>query len=265
MKGKRMAVLSVVVANMLVVVALAALGAGQAGGAGAAGLDTAPRQVVTQTVNLAPSKDNTLYESELGTLSNGKGEYLFAGNNNNGAARRAVLAFDVAGALPAGATVITAELTLRMSKGQLGAPPAAVSLHALQKAWGEGASDAIGEEGAGALAQTGDATWLHSFFDTATWAQPGGDFGAALATTIVGQPDTYTWASAALSADVQAALDSPANHYGWLLLGDESGNGAARRFDSRENATVADRPRLTITYSAEAAAAQRAFVPVVMR
>jgi len=261
--GKRMAVLSIIVANMLVVAALAALGAGQA--AAAAGPGGAPRQVVTETVSLEASKDNTLYQSELGTLSNGKGEYLFAGNNNNNAPRRAVLAFDVAGTLPPGATVITAELTLQMSKAQLGAPVTAVSLHALQKEWGEGDSDAIGEEGAGALAQPGDATWLHAFFDTATWTQPGGDFGAALATTMVGQPGPYRWAATALTANVQAALDNPGGFHGWLVLGDESALGTARRFDSRENATAGNRPRLTITYVAEAATEQRAYVPVVLR
>ena len=64
------------------------------------------------TVVLTPSRDNTLYESPTGELSNGAGEYLFAGSTLNGNRRRALLAFDVAGQLPAEATIESATLTL---------------------------------------------------------------------------------------------------------------------------------------------------------
>uniref|UniRef100_UPI0035B4BD31 DNRLRE domain-containing protein n=1 Tax=Promineifilum sp. TaxID=2664178 RepID=UPI0035B4BD31 len=126
--------------------------------AGALAVAAAPSRapaVITQTVTLAPLKDNTLYESATGALSNGAGQYLFAGQTANDLTRRAALAFDLSG-LPAGATVTAATLTLSMSKTIAGETP--VTLHALQKAWGEGASDALGEEGAGAAALTGDAT-----------------------------------------------------------------------------------------------------------
>ncbi|MCB0156088.1 MAG: hypothetical protein KDF65_14935, partial [Anaerolineae bacterium] len=53
--------------------------------------------LLTQTVQLTPSQDTSLYE-ESGNLSNGQGDYLFigvtaSGNGNN--IRRALLAFDV--------------------------------------------------------------------------------------------------------------------------------------------------------------------------
>jgi hypothetical protein len=218
-----------------------------------------PAVTITQTLVLSPAKDNTLYQSELGTLSNGAGQFLFAGNTDSDAIRRGLLAFDLSG-IPAGATVLSATLTLTMSKSIAGETP--VALHALAADWGEGAADAAGEEGFGATAGPGDATWLHTFHDTALWAQPGGDFAAApSAVTPVGGPGIYAWSSPALVADVAAWLADPAVNFGWALLGDETTNRTAKRFDSREN-EPANRPRLAITYTV---ATEQAFVPVIVR
>ena len=219
----------------------------------------APGATTTQTVTLTPAKDNTLYEDEQGALSNGAGQYLFAGNTSNGATRRGLLAFNLSG-IPADATIISASLSLTMSKSIAGETP--VALHALAADWGEGASDAPDEEGEGTAAQTGDATWLHTFFNTGQWAQPGGDFDPApSAVTTVGGPGVYTWDSAALAGDVIAWLANPTGNFGWALLGDESANRTAKRFDSREN-DPANRPRLTITYIIPT---DWSFVPVVLR
>lgn len=219
----------------------------------------APGAITTQTIMLTPAQDNTLYEDEQGALSNGAGQYLFAGNTSSGSTRRGLLAFDLIG-IPADATIISASLTLTMSKSIAGETP--VALHALAADWGEGASDAPDEEGEGTAAQTGDATWLHTFFNTGQWAQPGGDFDPApSAVTVVGGPGAYTWNSAALAGDVIAWLADPSGNFGWALLGDESANRTAKRFDSREN-VAANRPRLTVTYMV---GAERVFTPVVVR
>ena len=218
-----------------------------------------PRAAVTETVALTPALDNTLYESTLGTISNGAGQHFFAGTTGNGGVRRGLLAFDLS-SIPAGATVLSATLTLTMSKTIAGETP--VALHALTAAWGEGTSDALGEEGAGATATPGDATWLHTFFDTDLWANPGGDFDPApSAVTPVDGPGVYEWASPALVADVAGWLANPSGNFGWALLGDESANSTAKRFDSREN-DAANRPRLTVTYTV---AVERVFTPVVVR
>src|SRR5437867_1594192 len=55
-------------------------------------------------VMLAPSKDNTLYQTVDGSLSNGVGRYVFAGETAVGTLRRAVMEFDIACNIPAGAT-----------------------------------------------------------------------------------------------------------------------------------------------------------------
>lgn len=219
-----------------------------------------PAAVITQTVVLEPAKDNTLYESELGAVSNGAGQHLFAGMTNDERLRRAVLSFDLS-TVPPGAEVHSATLALHVSRTVSGETP--VTVHALQRDWGEGDSDAPGEEGAGALAEPGDATWVFTFFNTARWTTTGGDFDAApLATTSVGAVGDYAWSSPELAADVQRWLDDPSQNFGWIVLGDEATDGTAKRFDSRENPTQAQRPRLTITYLFDGSLL---FAPVVMR
>lgn len=200
----------------------------------------------THTITLIPRQDNTLYESDLGTISNGAGEFLFAGHTQKGEARRALLAFDLSG-IPVGSTVLSATLTLTMSKSIAG--DTAMAVHALTADWGEAASNALGEEGAGALALPGDATWLHGFFDTTRWTAPGGDFAAtASAVATVGGAGAYAWSSPGLAADVAAGLADPAGNFGWIVLGDETAAGTAKRFDSRESAP-AQRPRLVVVYA----------------
>jgi hypothetical protein len=68
-------------------------------------------------VTLAASRDNTLFEED-GALSNGAGDHIFAGLTKDGVRRRALIAFDVAGALPAGSTISAVTLRLYLSKTQ---------------------------------------------------------------------------------------------------------------------------------------------------
>jgi len=200
-------------------------------------------------VILEASKDNTLFESNTGALSNGIGEYLFSGMNNGHQLRRAVLAFDIAASVPAGATITSVTLQLNVSMQLAGTH--ASTLHRLTSDWGEGNSNStLRGGGQGAAAATNDATWLHTFFDTANWTTPGGDFVAqASATVDIGGSGPVTWAStASLVADVQGWLDAPESNFGWIILTDELTTPSAKRFDSRENSTAANRPSLVVVY-----------------
>ena len=205
---------------------------------------------LAETVSLEPSKDNTLYESAAGELSNGAGDYIFAGVTAMNSIRRAVLAFDVAGNVPAGSTINSAELTLHMSMTQAAEQP--MSLHRLSANWGEGNSDAtFGGGGAGADAEEGDATWLHQFYPDDMWNNAGGDYESTPSVTInVDDDGFYTWASNAnLVADVQGWLDEPSSNFGWILIGNESTALTAKRFDSGEHPTPTNRPELVINYT----------------
>ena len=117
--------------------------------------------------------------------------------------------------------------------------------------WGEAGSHAGGQEGSGAPALPGDATWIHTFFPGSIWAAPGGSFAVgSSATTVVAGLGIYVWGStAAMVGDVQSWLDTPAGNFGWVVIGDEIALGTAKRFDTLSNPSVSLRPVLTIDYT----------------
>ena len=199
------------------------------------------------SVTIEPSKDNTLYEDADGLFSNGAGQHFFVGRNNSGLARRSVIAFDIIGNIPANATIKSVNLTLRVSRTQAGEED--VKLHRLIADWGEGASAASANEG-GTAAEAGDSTWIHTRFDSKSWQSPGGDFSAAArASKPVGGVGSYSWTSTdELVADIQGWLEDPLTNFGWILLGNETGNKTTKRFDSKENSTLANRPSLTVEF-----------------
>src|SRR5205823_74336 len=127
----------------------------------------APGFAIAETININPSKDNTLYEyvPADGDLSNALGNHFFTGETAVGELRRGVLAFDITGNVPAGSTITSVTLTLNMSKTPSNTART-VELHRLLADWEEGTSQASGEEGTGAPATPNDATWRHRFFDT---------------------------------------------------------------------------------------------------
>lgn len=224
-------------------------------------------------VMLSASKDNTLYETDaddgmtINERSNGAGDYLFAGRvgfDGGWALRRALLAFDIAAAIPAGSVVTFVELRLYLSKVPISgsSPPIGLSLHRLTTDWGESTSNVPGgSEGQGAPPASDDATWYQRFYQrlpAETWSSPGAgadeDYLAAVSSstavgTILG---VYTWpCTSALIADVQTWLDAPSANDGWILLGD-AGGFSARRFNSRENEQIpglaGQPPELVIGY-----------------
>ena len=204
------------------------------------------------------SKDNTLYEPGIGSLtnggtySNGAGDYMFAGRTGQPESlsiRRALVGFDLA-SIPADAQVNSATLTLRLTKSA-DAGAATVSLHRALASWGEGLSHAPGSEGEGTFAMAGDATWSHRFYDTQFWTNPGGDYAPAASSAItVGTSGTfYSWTGAGLAADVQSWITDATANNGWFIVGDEARERTAKRFDTRKHTDPTRRPRLVIDYT----------------
>jgi hypothetical protein len=207
-----------------------------------------PNSAIAQLANINPIKDNTLYQYDpaVGDVSNALGQHFFAGETAMGELRRGVLAFDVAGNVPAGSIITSVTLSLNMSR-TFSDTPRIVELHTLLADWCEGSSQASGEEGTGAPATLSDATWRHRFYDTIFWATQGGDFSAMVsATQSVGAVGVYMWSSLQMVTDVQSWLNDPATNFGWVVLGDESEIATAKRFDTRESTNP---PVLTIEYT----------------
>tara|TARA_R110002096_G_scaffold117211_8_gene254016 strand:+ start:48974 stop:49912 length:939 start_codon:yes stop_codon:yes gene_type:complete len=202
------------------------------------------------TIILEPDKDNTLYESNNGSLSNGSGSSLFFGQTNSNLTRRAVVKFRL-DTLPSNIIVTNVRLSFKVSRVN-NTSPSNASIHVLTNDWGEGSSVATGQGGGGASSATNDATWIHTFFNTATWNNAGGDFDtSSSASSSVGSVGTnVVFSSTQMVSDVQQWIDSSSTNFGWIVLGDESSSASAKRVHSREATNSADRPILTITYIA---------------
>jgi hypothetical protein len=222
------------------------------------GVEVVERRDLLTTVTLNPAADNTIFQIPA-TNSDGHGAGLYAGETEKGdGARRALLRFDVASSIPAGAHIDSATLQLHVSQN-LNNGPWNFGVYLLQASWGEGASDSGLPGGQGVLATTNDATWTARFVGASpaqNWITPGGDFNhnSPSAATLVGfgkgVNNFYQWSSAQLTADVQNWLNTPSSQFGWIVKDtSESTGGSAQRFDSRESSTTANRPLLTINYT----------------
>ena len=202
------------------------------------------------SVTLTSVADNTLYQSDLGNISNGAGTAMFAGTSASLASniRRAVLRFDVAAGVPAGATITSASLVLNENGSNF--DEYVCKVYRVLASWGEGASVATGGQGGGTLAQTGDATWFRRFFPATNWTNAGGDFSTTESASLaIGAGAAFTWTSAQLASDVQDMLNNPATNFGWLIQGEETSSKTAKRFATREDATPDLRPALIIEFS----------------
>ncbi|MCH7549925.1 MAG: DNRLRE domain-containing protein, partial [Candidatus Krumholzibacteriota bacterium] len=193
------------------------------------------------TVRLLPTKDNTMYEAD-GSLSNGAGEYLFAGTGADAMERRALIHFDIAGNIPPNSRIERVRLKLRMTSG----PPnlARISLFPATQDWGESTSQAGGDESQGGAAQTGDATWLNTFYPGATWNTPGGDMGELSVRIPVRDTQSYILSTPKMISDVKEWLGNPSQNFGWIMVGEDS----VKVFGSRQSGITADRPELEVVY-----------------
>ncbi|GAA4961127.1 hypothetical protein GCM10023315_06410 [Algibacter aquimarinus] len=207
-------------------------------------------KVNAQTVDtFTPNKYNTLYES-TSNISNGSGSFLFAGRTApmDNKLRRGLLQFDLS-SIPTNATVTEAKLTLFMSRSIAGSTN--VTLHKTLVDWGQGTSDAGGQEGAGTTSTMNDASWNCSFSMNGStcitsWTSTGGDFNtSASATTSVSGIGSYEWSSTNMISDVQDWISNTSNNFGWFLLAQESNGTTAKRFD----ASGTNAPILEVTYS----------------
>ncbi len=217
-----------------------------------AGLMVTALSQAQTTITVSATQDNTIY-GETTNNSNGAGQHFTAGVTQGGSIRRGLLRFDLA-AVPAGATITDVSLRLVVDRTVTGTQN--MFLQRLLQAWGEGASEALGTaSGIGITAAVNDATWACSFANgsggcNTAWSTAGGSFTATpSATTAVTGVGAYTWTGSQAISDVQQWVNNSSSNFGWVIRPDEAASGSAKRFVSRTNVTVADRPALTITYN----------------
>jgi hypothetical protein len=199
------------------------------------------------TVSLTPSADTSLFQA---SPDNNLGRTLLAvGAIAGGQDARALLRYDLAASLPAGATVTSVTLDFNVVRSPPAAANSIFSLRPLLRPWNEGTGVGL----TGSFAQPGETTWNSQFHGTTPWSTPGGtagiDFSAASSGTVDMEGlGAYTFGSTpAMVADVQRWASDPANNFGWIMISlDEDTPSTARRIASREDGLSA--PRLTIEF-----------------
>jgi hypothetical protein len=217
-----------------------------------------PSATSADTITLVPSRDTTIF-GDLPVNSDGAGRSMFVGKTAQGALRRALIGFDIAGNIPAGSIITSVELRLVLDgKAQNESIMRPIELRRLLADWGEGTTGrGTGGQATGkgfpAPADGTTATWSHRFYKTMPWTQAGGDFEAtASGTTMVGitrnMPAVWN-SSPGMVNDVQSWLNDPASNFGWLLLGDESTTATARIFFTREAQNNGQWPSLVVTFT----------------
>ena len=206
--------------------------------------------VSADVVVLTPTRDNTIFDNGN---SNGAGDAIFSGRTGDFGGQivqRGLVAFRVAGSVPAGSTITSVSLELALVQTGAMGSPASHSLHRVLADWGEGES--IFPGGTGAPPTAGDATWDNTFFPDQFWLATGGDYSPTVSAsqTIGPALGSYTWGSTPqMVADVQIWLDIPSTPLGWLLMGDEVTPFSAKKFASREAVDSSLHPTLTIEFT----------------
>jgi len=205
------------------------------------------------TVTLQSVADTSLFETNPD--SNLGASDLAAGTTAKNLKSRALIRFDLAGEVPANATVTSVTMTLRVTKAPPGAVASTFGLHRVLQDWGEGTKTGI----VGDPASAGEATWNARRFPATLWSAPGAaapaDYVAkASGSSLVAGLGNFTFASTPdLVADVQAWLADPGSNFGWMLISQaEATARTARRFGSSEDPATA--PSLTIGFTMPAQA-----------
>jgi hypothetical protein len=200
-----------------------------------------------ETLVLRPVADTSLFEfnpdNNLGATDN-----LPVGTINKGRRCRLLMRFDLTGALPPGAVVTQATLTLTVLSS--GGVDSTFQLRHVLQAWSEGAKSG----NTGAAAGAGESTWNARLFPAVLWGEPGGALGTDFLPDVraalpLGAPGQYSFPSTpAMVADVQSWVTNPGANYGWVLMTDaEATPATAKRVAAREDATHA--PTLTLEYT----------------
>jgi hypothetical protein len=213
-----------------------------------------PVDGVGATNHFIPVADTSLLEvSPANNLGGFSG--MNSGTTQNGPRNRALLRFDLSG-LPTNTVIQSAKLTVHATQQPIdGYDFTAFGLHRMFRPWGEGNKIPVTQPGQGVPATEGEATWLHSFYPTNQWAEPGGQPGTDYSSIessfeiiydVAGSPYIFP-STPELVDDVQAWINKPATNHGWMFrCADELPRFTARRFGTREDANNA--PVLELKY-----------------
>ncbi|MEA2715432.1 MAG: hypothetical protein QOG91_460 [Candidatus Parcubacteria bacterium] len=181
-----------------------------------------------------PVEDTMITNDPQISSPQGSGPAFYTGTSGTGPNFRSLLKFDLS-IIPTNAIVTSVTLTLRCVE----AAPVSnwVDLHRLLKPWSENAS-----------------TWTNRLAAT-PWNVPGAaaplDYASEVSQSafMTGVGSFTFTGSSGLAADVQNWCANPSDNFGWFMVSRSLEQRTVRKWASRENATVSNRPILLIEYS----------------
>ncbi len=188
---------------------------------------------VSNTVTFNPTNDNSL-DQNAPSKNNGASTTIIVDGQTN-QALRPTLKFDLS-SIPAGATITSASLQM-VATAVASNSAENVEVHQMTRDWLEGTGSNT----------AGSPNWTQ-YSGASTWTTPGGDFnGTAESTTSVSTTGTYTWS---VTNMVNTWYTTPVNNFGMLLkFAIENTGNQNKTFGSKENATTANKPVLSVTYT----------------
>jgi hypothetical protein len=231
----------------------------------------APGVALAEEIELRPIADTSLFEVAP-TNNLGAQDYLTCGNIQNSwcgttnfpiyCRNRALLKFDIAGAVPPGSRIRSVRLALWMpfASQDEEANSLDTSLHRMLVPWVPGTGTNRGNLFPGILgrpAEPGEPCWNFRQWPDVQWGLPGGapgvDFTPQASSQISGigsRPnEIYSTeeSSGPLLEDIQFWLDNPGANHGWMLkASDETLNWTAKRFLSMDS--IGSYPKLSIDF-----------------
>jgi len=192
------------------------------------------------SVSLIPVADTTLQEA-IPDANYGLDDSIRAGGRQMGGIARGLMRFDIAGKIPAGATIRSASLRMTVLGTSAMGVDSTFALHRVLAQWGEGAK-------VGDVAGTNEASWSNRLGPGTPWTTAGGEFDPSPAAALpVSGNGSDVFDSAALATDVQFWLTNNAANFGWILRSEsELIPVTIRRFGSRTAPN--SEPTLVIDY-----------------
>jgi hypothetical protein len=204
------------------------------------------------SVTLTATADTDLFEPAPDN-NTGANTTFIAGANSGLKRSRGLVKFNLAGQIPANASIQSASLTLTVTMVPFSPADSTFDLHRVLVDWGEGTGTSTNGD-AGRLAVAGEATWNARFYPSTLWSAAGAaapdDFSSTVsASQFVHLEGAYTFSSTpALVADVMQWLANPSTNFGWIVISESEATPRTHRtFASRES-SANNKPTLVVQY-----------------
>src|ERR1041385_8463803 len=126
-------------------------------------------RLLAATASLTPSADTTLWRSDANNNLGANTDFV-AGTTRSLQRSRGLLLFNIAGAIPVGATINSVTLTLTVVKvSNSGGAGSTFELHRVLQSWGEGDNTTR----RGSAANANEASWNNRFAPSTPWSIAG--------------------------------------------------------------------------------------------